>query len=362
MPAGSAPVAVGENDAEEPYLPEAEYAAFEQAAEAAVNRIGTSAPTQRQGVAPRELSEIATAMTDAFEAERQRDRTIRGIRTGFPSLDEHFCGFARQQLVVIHGLSGYGKSHFANHCLFATALAEQTKGDAREWTVVFLCEGMAESLLSAFLGYRYGVPEQCREAGSASYSTPEIEEAIANGRAEFGSLPILVTDEIKQLVDIEQYIRDAVKQYPVAGVVVDHLQEVKAPGCKNPSHQGVNMVSEHLRDLSEKELHIPIVGLSQTTADQKGNYNPQYGNAIREKSSLCFQLDRGKQGCKREEAVQSNLLRVVNDKSRWKRVAPTLTLVGDYQTGRMYEEAEWLRLQAQRQAYGAHGEDIYGNQ
>lgn len=310
----------------------------------------------RRSVAPVALSDLADEMVNEFEEERLRDRAVRGLRTGFPSLDAHFCGFYRQQLVVVHGPSGYGKTHFANHVIFSTALAEMEKGPDAAQTIVFLCEGLKQNLLNAYLGYRWAVPERCREAGGSQYMTPEIEEAMALGFEEFRSLPIYVTDEIKKLVDIERYIRERVAEQPVAGVVIDHVQEVEAPGCENPSHQGVNKTVERLRDLSEKECHIPIVLLSQTTADQKGNFNPKFGSAIREKSSLCFMVDRGLPGQKREDAVQSNVMRVVNDKSRWRRVAPVLTLKGNYETGRMWEADEYDRQQAQNAQGWANNE------
>lgn len=343
---------VGIADEDDPRPSDEDLADLMEQAEANVNECGHAIPAagnrKRKSVAPAELSEIAGDMMEAFEEERRRDRVIRGLRTGFPTLDNHFCGFYRQQLVVVHGLSGYGKSHFANHCVFATALAEYAKGDDAALTIVFMCEGLKQNLFSAYLGYRWGVPARCREAGSEEHMTPAIEDAIMNGMNEFPLLPIAVTDDITELVDIEEDIRATVASRRVSGVVIDQLQRVKAPGVQNPSHQGVNMIVERLDNLSKLEVHVPILGLSQTTSDQKGNFNPKYGTTIREASSACIQIDRGVAGCKREDAVQSNVMRAINDKHRHGKVAPVLTLMGDYETGRMWEEDDFRRVELAR--------------
>ena len=59
-------------------------------------------------------------------------------------------------------------------------------------------------------------------------------------------------------------------------------------------------------------------------------------------------IDRGVAGCKREDAVQSNVMRAINDKHRHGKVAPVLTLMGDYETGRMWEEDDFRRIELAR--------------
>jgi len=173
--------------------------------------------------------------------------------------------------------------------------------------------------------------------------TDEQAERMMAGYSEFELLPIAVHDEFKDIAVIEARIRQYVEEGPVAGIVIDHAQEIEVPRGRS-RHEEVAMIAVRFRDLAEK-LGIPIMLLSQTTF-KDGNYEPQYSRGLREKSSLCLVVSRGKPGATREVAVQSNVTRIICDKSRWEPAPPPLILIGDVDTGRLSEQEEYERLQA----------------
>lgn len=295
-----------------------------------------AAPPARPPLA--KLQDISEQLIAEFEEYRNRPRTVRGLRTGFPTLDGHFLGFSDQQLIIVQGPSGYGKTLFASHCLFATALAEY-EHKAPAWTAMFMLEASRTQLTSAYLGYRYKVPREYREPGASVVTPPEWQRAIDQGYYDLTlGLPIAVHDDCRDIGEIETNIRNLSQEGPLAGVIIDHAQEVETPRGRS-RHEELNMVSLRLRDLSEK-LRVPIMLLSQTTL-KDGNYEPEYSKSLRQKASLCFVVTRGQPGQTREEQVQSNVTRVICDKSRWQRVPPPLVLLGDTRTGRLWEQWQY---------------------
>jgi hypothetical protein len=100
--------------------------------------------------------------------------------------------------------------------------------------------------------------------------------------------------------------------------------------------------------LGEK-LQVPIMLLSQTTMTKEGNFETQWSGDLRKKSYLCLAVDRGVPGSKREDAVQSNIMRLVNDKARGWPVMAQRTLKGDWNTGRLWEADEYDQMQSQQE-------------
>ena len=328
---------------EPPPLPEVDEdgVVIEEQVRANVNGLRPAHETrQPRTPPPSRLCDVAGEMIGTFEEYRLRPRVVMGLRSGFRSLDNHFLGFSQFPMIVVQGPSGYGKTLFANHCIFATALAEM-ESPSPALTVVFLCESTKQQLMSMYLGYRWGLPREVREPGSENHLTAELTNLLARGYAEFPMLPIAVHDNVKDIGEIETHIRNMVAEGPVAGVVIDHAQELETPRCRS-RHDELNMVALRFRDLGEK-LQVPIMLLSQTKMVE-GNYEPEYSKALRQKAWLCFVVDRGEAGMKREQAVQSNVTRVICDKSRGWPVSPLLILQGDWRTGRLWELEEYARM------------------
>ena len=318
----------------------ADEAALMATAEQMVNRVPTGHDRTNDGTPPRMLIELAGDMIEDFEQERLSDRTIRGLRTGFPEMDWHYGGFARQKLIVVQGPSGYGKTTWADHCIFSTATALLAEGSP-EIVAVFLLEDSKRRMIDSWMGYRYGIPRVARETGGTKHMTPEIEERLVRGYSEFPMLPIALTDDMRDIASIEAHTRDLVKEHPLAGIIVDHAQEVEVPTGRS-RHEEVSQVALRLRDLADK-LEVPVMLLSQTT-QKDGEYHPEYSKDLRQKATLCMIVTRGEPGMTRQEAVLSNKTTVFCDKSRYCRPNAPMVLMGDWATGRLHDMATWASL------------------
>jgi len=328
-----------------PLPPEpAEYA---QAA-AAVNSVRVAQPPPQT---PPVLHDVADTLIRQHEEYRGRPRIISGLRTGFATLDWHFLGFANHRLVIIHGPSGYGKTTFAKHAIFATGLAAAIDGSA-DGLGVYLLEGQARDLLSSYLGYRGEVPRCLRAPGAEQHLTPEWQEVIDACCEEFRSLPLYVEDreEFRDIGRLEASIRCLAEQRPLSGIVIDHAQEIICPGVPE-GHQTLNQVAERARNISE-DLALPLALLSQTKLVD-GEYRPEYSARLQQKATLSLFVGRGAIGQKREQAVLSNVTRVTCDKCRGDE-GPSLplTLYGDWQTGRLWEADQEPQEQTPLQEQG----------
>lgn len=319
-------------------------AAETQAAQA-VNgiRVAQTAPQ-----APRRLEEIADRLIAAQDAYAARPRVIAGLRTGFPTLDRHFLGFANHRVIIVHGPSGYGKTTFAKHCIFATGLASLIDGSA-DALGVYLLEGNARDLLSSYLGYRGEVPWRLRSPGGSEHMTEEWAEVIRACTEEFRALPLHVEDreEFRDLGRLESSIRALAEQQRLSGIVIDHAQEIIAAGVQE-GHQTLNCVAERCRNIAE-DLGLPVLLLSQTKLVD-GEFRPEYSARLQQKATLSFVVTRGGVGQKREQAVLSNVTRVICDKARCDE-GPSLplTLYGNRDTGRLHETPQADQLEGQPQ-------------
>jgi hypothetical protein len=310
------------------------------AAGAMVNAVHVGHQQPDEGTPPRLLSELAAGMIEDFERERLKDRTVRGLRTGNRQIDWQFGGFWQQRLIIVQGPTGYGKTTFADSCAFATALASLADNTG-EIVAVFMLEDSKDRLMDSWMGYRHQVPKAARRAGSADHMTLEIEERIIRAYAEFPLLPIAVTDDMREIGAIEAHIRKLAEDYPLAGVIVDHAQEVEVPTGRS-RHEEVTHVGVRMQHLADK-LELPIMLLSQTT-QRDGEFNPEYSKALRQKATLSLIVTRGEMGDTRQEAVLSNRMTVYCDKARRGDPFEPITLFGDWATGKLYDEWDWNRL------------------
>lgn len=316
-----------------PELPPDPLAAAEEHLAGAVNGLRVA---QTPPQAPRHLSEIADEIIRGHEEYRSRPRVVTGLRTGFSRIDWHFLGLSHHRLVLVHGPSGYGKTTFARHALYATALASMIEGTG-DSLGVYLLEGSARELLSSYLGWRGDVPRSMRSPGSSQHITAEWAAVIEACREEFRALPLRIEDRepYRDIGRLEASIRSLAEETTLAGIIVDHAQEIIVPGART-KHDAMGQVAERGRQVAE-DLGIPLVMLSQTKL-KDGEYVPEYSEVLRQKATLSFVVGRGQAGTKREQAVLSNITRVVNDKARCDEgpCQPQM-LLGDWETGKLSE-------------------------
>lgn len=298
------------------------------------------------------VADVALGIIERTEARRLLPRKLYGMRSGWLTLDWHYLGFKAEASMLITGMSGMGKTAVARHFLFASAEAILSE-HLPDRLIFYPLEGGKDQLLHYWAGWRYGIPATLLQPGSEQHMTDEWADTLVRAYSEFPSLPIDVCDKTKDadaiLFDVERRCQEG----PVMGVVLDNVQELEF-ACGGNEYQNNRRVAFRARDIAE-QYAITFVTLSQINTDGKGwkeRGGPDWGNA----STCRLHVDRGESGSSREEKVQSNLTVVHNIKRRYGGApCPPLRLRGNWQTGRLYEEA--AEQQGQETTTGARERD-----
>ena len=172
------------------------------------------------------------------------------IPTGFSKLDDILDGgFAKQEMIVIGGGTGVGKSFFAGQM----ALSMAKKGYS---AVYFSLELSAEMIVARMLGAEADIkPTRILWGLLTEEEQKRKEEAIAN--LMLLSDLLIIYDEVYQFGEITAKIR----QHKPEVVFIDFVQNVIVPG-QNDEYSRLSLLSVSLQKLA-KEMNTCIILLSQ---------------------------------------------------------------------------------------------------
>lgn len=184
------------------------------------------------------------------EAQRKREAGIdAGVPSGIPSLDARTGGWQADNLIVIAGRPGLGK----------TALLNQMAVHAAR-------RGHAGLILSLEMG-----PETLGIRAMASAAAVNVtallrgyrepHEAAARAAVELSALPLHVDTDTYALGGICAQIAEHRRQHGIAWAAVDHIGLVEVEGYHTRNEQ-IGAITRSLKKLA-KRLQIPIIALSQ---------------------------------------------------------------------------------------------------
>ena len=200
------------------------------------------------------LSVIAERNEDILEQQYARGTMLTGLPTGYQRLNALTLGYQKEDLVVIGGLPGMGKTAFALN--LATYLATK-----EAYTVAFFSlESSAEQI-----GFRL----QCMEAGvnllrlREGRLSRDDKKGIFYATQRMRDAKIYINDTPSlTAAEIYAYALQIKKQHGLDLLIVDHLGLVRARGNDRTISNRNGTVSEGLKRTAS-ELKIPVVALSQ---------------------------------------------------------------------------------------------------
>ena len=277
----------------------------------------------------------ASEARPGFEAYLQERRSrapgVYGMRFGIGSIDKPVGGLQDQLLVLVMGLSGFGKTTLATQAVFASALAYPD--GAAGPVLVYMLEDSTEAFWRRWVQWRAGVGQRKLSAGGLERASDDEEARIQAAVAEMDGLPIRVTDDLRNIAGIEADVRNARMEGPVLGVLVDYAQLVTgAEGSR--TEQQLTDVTNRLVGLAN-ECKTTVILPSQVTVQQDGETSAKHAKSLGEGATMVVEVERGGPGMKLRERKDSPKVTIVCGKMRDGFQLGSVPVKGDFDKRRL---------------------------
>jgi replicative DNA helicase len=187
------------------------------------------------------------------------DHTINqriGVQTGFSLLDEMTGGLQRGDLVVIAGRPSMGKTAFALNLAVHAAVGLQ-----RLSVAVFSLEMSRDSLLTRMLCSAAGVDATKQRSG---HLNQEEKRRLTQTAEQLHGARLFIDDTSGiTAMDISAKLRRLRADNGVDLCIIDYLGLIASHRKTENRVRELGEITRHLKLMVAKELHIPVVLLSQ---------------------------------------------------------------------------------------------------
>ncbi|PIR92571.1 replicative DNA helicase [Candidatus Falkowbacteria bacterium CG10_big_fil_rev_8_21_14_0_10_44_15] len=205
---------------------------------------------------------IDTLLAEAFERIdelHKQSGKLRGIPTGFPSLDNLLAGLQKSDLIVLAARPSVGKTSLA------LDMARQVATKSKVPVGIFSLEMSKEQLVDRMLCAEAGVGLWKMRTGKLSDRAEDDDfSRIGHAMGTLSEAPIFIDDSASlNIMEIKTKVRRLQLERGLGLVVVDYLQLMEGRGKYQDNR--VQEVSEITRALKiiARELNIPVMALSQ---------------------------------------------------------------------------------------------------
>lgn len=222
------------------------------------------------------VKEAVLELTEAVESGGK----LRGITTGFASLDRVLGGFHRGDLVIIGARPAMGKTALL---LSMAQAADVPRGFVSAEQSVGQIGQRAVSMATR-------IPVQNLRAG-------RIDETewprISAGISILSPQECVIYDKpAPTLAEVVRVARRWKLDRKIQALYVDYVQRIKHGNPKQPRHERVGEVAEGLKELA-RELDIPVIALAQVNraVEERHNKRPNMGD-LSDSSALEKEADQ----------------------------------------------------------------------
>jgi len=208
----------------------------------------------------RTLVEIKEVLGEAWERIDQLHKnkeTLRGIPTGFKSLDNKLAGFQRSDLIILAARPSVGKTSLALDFARKAAINHNIH------TAIFSLEMSTQQLTDRMLAAQAGV--NAWELRTGNIRKEDDFGKIRDAMDVLSRAPISVDDKpANNIVSMRSAARKLQSEKGLDMIIVDYLQLMVPTQNRNSDNmvQQVTEISRSLKALA-RELKVPVVALSQ---------------------------------------------------------------------------------------------------
>lgn len=200
------------------------------------------------------LSERFEKISELCMSEDQE--AVRGLPTGFKSLDNLLSGFHPSDLIVLAARPSMGKTAFALSIALNIALKnKKTIG-------IFSLEMSKEQLVDRMFASRLQVDSWKLQKGKLEDKDFQRMGSVMD---DLGKAPIFIDDSVdSSIAELRAKTRRLQMEHGLDFIIIDYLQLMSA-GASSFAGNRVQEISEISRSLKAiaRELHVPILALSQ---------------------------------------------------------------------------------------------------
>ncbi len=211
------------------------------------------------------------------ELSRNRGQ-LRGVPTGFRSLDRMFSGLQKEQLIILAARPSVGKSSFAVN------IAQHAATTKKMGIVVFSLEMGREQIVDRMTSSQAGIDSWKIATGNLE---PEDFEKYGIAAGELAEAPVFIDDTPGiSVLEMRTKTRRLMLEHKIDLVIVDYLQLVKAETAESRV-QEVSQISQSLKNLA-RELKVPVLALSQLSraVEQRGGDKKPQLSDLRDSGSI----------------------------------------------------------------------------
>ena len=197
------------------------------------------------------------------EQENELKGDFNGCKSKFADLDKLIVGFKNQQMVIVAGRPGMGKTTFGINIAYRLAKFDNVP------VGFFSLEMSSTELTKKFAA----IESQICNSKITALDEPVLMKYFKLSH-NLGSLPVFIDDKAGSTIDeIRSRAITMKRKHNVGIIFIDYLQLISSKGSKGTRENEISEISRKIKLLA-KELNIPIVAISQLsraveTADPK---------------------------------------------------------------------------------------------
>lgn len=218
-----------------------------------------------------DVQPLKVVVSDFYDELDRRSKLgadgMMGVPTGFIDLDRMTAGMQRDDLLVVAGRPGSGKSSFLSSVFLNTALIHKKK------PVIFSLEMSKSQIVQRLMAMQTGINSMLLRTGKLE---DEQWPLVVHSTEVMGDLTAFI-DDTPSLTpsQLSHKARRLVLEFDIDLIMVDYMQ-LMASGFRNENRvQEVSYVARALKTIA-RELHVPVLAAAQLSraVEQRSDKRP----------------------------------------------------------------------------------------
>lgn len=224
------------------------------------------------------IKNTLTASFDKIDELHRKGAGLRGIRTGYPDLDNLLSGMQNSNLLILAARPGQGKTAIMLNIAQHVAVQEKVP------IGIFSLEMSKEELVDRLLIGQADVDAWRLKTGKLSEDDfTKLSEAMG----KLADAPLFIDDTPGlSMTEMRSKARRLQLEHKIGLFIVDYLQLVDPGRHYDNRVQEVSIVSQSLKNLA-RELNVPVLAASQLSraVEHRGEKRPQLAD-LRESGAI----------------------------------------------------------------------------